>query len=128
MYSVFNNTKTNNYDSTTEKEDTEEERKAHTNKRNIFWAINFVRILQMLTKRKTHRIMLLVQYKSSVSITIDIVSAIITDNFIFEKAILKRILRIPNPVMELYTLKVLKSQVPYLGRKWRSGKYYHYHY
>ncbi|KAI7885634.1 N1221-domain-containing protein [Lichtheimia hyalospora FSU 10163] len=72
----------------------------YTNTRNMFWSINFLRILQMLTKRKTHRIMLLVQYKSS--------------------AILKRILKVSHPVMELYTLKVLKSQVPYLGRKWRS--------
>ncbi|KAI9320675.1 hypothetical protein BX666DRAFT_1910199 [Dichotomocladium elegans] len=72
----------------------------YTNARNMFWTINFLRILQMLTKRKTHRIMLLVQYKSS--------------------AILKRILKVSHPVMELYTLKILKSQVPYLGRKWRS--------
>ncbi|KAL1928920.1 hypothetical protein VTP01DRAFT_1979 [Rhizomucor pusillus] len=72
----------------------------YTNSRNMFWSINFLRILQMLSKRKTHRIMLLVQYKSS--------------------AILKRILKVSHPVLELYTLKVLKSQVPYLGRKWRS--------
>lgn len=26
-------------------------------------------------------------------------------------------------MLELYTLKVLKSQIPYLGRKWRSSKY-----
>ncbi|KAJ2957219.1 hypothetical protein NQZ79_g7035 [Umbelopsis isabellina] len=39
----------------------------HTNWRNMFWCINFLRIMQKLTKRKTHRIMLLVQYKSSVS-------------------------------------------------------------
>ena len=38
----------------------------YTNSRNMFWTINFLRILQMLTKRKTNRIMLLVQYKSSV--------------------------------------------------------------
>lgn len=35
--------------------------------RNFFAVINFVHILQKLTKRKTHRILLLVQYKSSVS-------------------------------------------------------------
>ncbi|RUS21484.1 hypothetical protein BC938DRAFT_475404 [Jimgerdemannia flammicorona] len=69
--------------------------------RNMFWSINFLRILQKLTKKKTHRIMLLVQYKSS--------------------AILKRILKVSHPMLELYTLKVLKSQVPYLGRKWRSS-------
>ena len=34
--------------------------------RNFFVAINFLRILQKLTKKKTHRILLLVQYKSSV--------------------------------------------------------------
>jgi hypothetical protein len=39
-----------------------------TNWRNMFWSINFLRILQKLTKRKTHRVMLLVQYKSSVCI------------------------------------------------------------
>lgn len=31
-------------------------------------------------------------------------------------------LKISHPVLELYTLKLLKSQVPYLGRKWRSRK------
>ncbi|KAI8138566.1 hypothetical protein BJV82DRAFT_630395 [Fennellomyces sp. T-0311] len=72
----------------------------YTNERNMFWCINFLRILQMLTKRKTNRVMLLVQYKSS--------------------AILKRVLKVSHPLMELYALKVMKSQVPYLGRKWRS--------
>lgn len=37
-----------------------------TNRRNMFWAINYLRVLQMLTKHKTHRVMLLAQYKSSV--------------------------------------------------------------
>ncbi len=36
--------------------------------RNFFSTINFVHILQKLTKRKTHRVLLLVQYKSSVSL------------------------------------------------------------
>lgn len=39
----------------------------YTNRRNMYWSINFLRILQMLTKHKPHRIMLLVQYKSAVS-------------------------------------------------------------
>lgn len=39
---------------------------SYTNHRNMFWTINYLRILLMLTKYKTHRIMLLVQYKSSV--------------------------------------------------------------
>ncbi|KAK4510798.1 uncharacterized protein ATC70_005232 [Mucor velutinosus] len=72
----------------------------YTNRRNMYWSINFLRILQMLTKHKPHRIMLLVQYKSA--------------------AILKKLLKIAHPVLEQYVLKLLKSQVPYLGRKWKS--------
>ncbi|RIA96253.1 hypothetical protein C1645_872211 [Glomus cerebriforme] len=69
--------------------------------RNFFSAINFLRILQKLTKKKTHRILLLVQYKSS--------------------AILKRILKVSHPLLELYALKVLKNQIPFIGRKWRQS-------
>ncbi|PLW34135.1 hypothetical protein PCASD_11606 [Puccinia coronata f. sp. avenae] len=69
--------------------------------RNFFSAINFVHILQKLTKGRVHRILLLVQYKSS--------------------AILKRILRANQPTLQLYVLKVLKSQVPFCGRKWRQA-------
>ncbi|KAG9294797.1 hypothetical protein G9A89_008489 [Geosiphon pyriformis] len=69
--------------------------------RNFFAAINFLRILQKLTKRKTHRISLLVQYKSS--------------------AILKKILKVSHPLSELYALKVLKNQIPFVGRKWRQS-------
>jgi hypothetical protein len=35
--------------------------------RNFFATINYVRIMQKLTKRRSHRIWLLVQYKSSVT-------------------------------------------------------------
>ncbi|KAH9465085.1 hypothetical protein Pst134EB_004571 [Puccinia striiformis f. sp. tritici] len=69
--------------------------------RNFFSAINFVHILQKLTKGRVHRILLLVQYKSS--------------------AILKRILRANQPTLQLYVLKVIKSQVPFCGRKWRQA-------
>ncbi|KAK4332505.1 Factor arrest protein 11 [Rhodotorula toruloides] len=69
--------------------------------RNFFSTINFVHILQKLTKRKTHRVLLMVQYKSS--------------------AILKRILKVAHPTLQLYVLKVIKSQVPYCGRKWRQS-------
>ncbi|GAA6052338.1 hypothetical protein JCM3770_007259 [Rhodotorula araucariae] len=69
--------------------------------RNFFSTINFVHILQKLTKRKTHRVLLMVQYKSS--------------------AILKRILKVSHPTLQLYVLKVIKSQVPYCGRKWRQA-------
>ncbi|GAA5831311.1 hypothetical protein JCM3766R1_003007 [Sporobolomyces carnicolor] len=69
--------------------------------RNFFSTVNFVHILQKLTKRKTHRVLLMVQYKSS--------------------AILKRILKVSHPTLQLYVLKVIKSQVPYCGRKWRQS-------
>jgi hypothetical protein len=36
--------------------------------RNFFTSINFVRIMQKLSKHRSHRIWLLVQYKSSVSV------------------------------------------------------------
>lgn len=38
--------------------------------RNFFSIVNYLRILQKLTKRKSHRILLLVQYKSSVRRTL----------------------------------------------------------
>ncbi|KAF9909840.1 Factor arrest protein 11 [Lobosporangium transversale] len=70
-------------------------------RRNMFAIINLLRVLQKLTKNKTHRILLLVQYKSS--------------------AILKRLLKINHPDLQKYVYKALKSQVPFLGRKWRSS-------
>ncbi|CAD6919859.1 unnamed protein product [Tilletia controversa] len=69
--------------------------------RNFFSIINFTRIIQKLTKRRVHRILLMTQYKSS--------------------AILKRMLKVQHPALHLYTLKVLKSQVPYCGRKWKQS-------
>ncbi|KAK0530344.1 Factor arrest protein 11 [Tilletia horrida] len=69
--------------------------------RNFFSIINFMRIIQKLTKRRVHRILLMTQYKSS--------------------AILKRMLKVQHPALHLYTLKVLKSQVPYCGRKWKQS-------
>lgn len=69
--------------------------------RNFFSSINFLRIMQKICKNKAHRNLLLVQYKSS--------------------NILKKSLKIPQPELRLYTLKLFKSQVPYCGRKWRQG-------
>lgn len=46
----------------------EKEANLYTNRRNMYWSINYLRILQMLTKHKSHRIMLLVQYKSAVRV------------------------------------------------------------
>lgn len=69
--------------------------------RNFFSTINFLRIMQKMTKRKTHRCMLLVQYKSS--------------------GILRKGMEVLDPHLRLYTLKLFKSQVPYSGRKWRQS-------
>ncbi|KAH8600939.1 hypothetical protein B0O99DRAFT_293990 [Bisporella sp. PMI_857] len=69
--------------------------------RNFFSSINFLRIMQKICKNKAHRNLLLVQYKSS--------------------TILKKALKIPQPELRLYTLKLFKNQVPYCGRKWRQG-------
>ena len=64
-------------------------------------AIQLLRVLQKITRGKSHRILLMVQYKSS--------------------QILRRILRVPDTTLRLYVLKLFKSQVPYCGRKWRQG-------
>ena len=64
-------------------------------------SIHLLRILQKITRHKAHRILLLVQYKSS--------------------QVLRRILRVPEPLLRLYVLKLFKSQVPYCGRKWRQS-------
>ncbi|KZS97748.1 hypothetical protein SISNIDRAFT_423128 [Sistotremastrum niveocremeum HHB9708] len=69
--------------------------------RNFFSSINFVKIMQKLSKQRSHRIWLLVQYKSS--------------------AILKRILKVSHPLLQLHVLKLIKSQVPFCGRKWRQS-------
>ena len=69
--------------------------------RNFFSAINYLHIMQKITRGKGHRCLLLVQYKSA--------------------AILRKGLKIPDPNLRFYTLKLFKSQVPYTGRKWRQG-------
>lgn len=57
--------------------------------------------MQKITRDKAHRCLLLVQYKSS--------------------TILRKGIKIPDPNLRLYTLKLFKSQVPYCGRKWRQS-------
>lgn len=39
------------------------------------------------------------------------------------QTILKRLLAFENPWIRLYTLKLIKSLVKFLGRKWRTSKY-----
>lgn len=64
-------------------------------------SIHLLRILQKLTRGKSHRILLLVQFKSS--------------------QILRRVLRVPDSTLRLYVLKLFKSQVPYCPKKWRQS-------
>lgn len=68
--------------------------------RNFFSTINFAKIMQKLSKGRAHRIFMLVTYKSS--------------------AVLKRVLRVPHPLLQLHILKLIKSQVPFCGKKWRQ--------
>ncbi|RYP79525.1 hypothetical protein DL770_006625 [Monosporascus sp. CRB-9-2] len=70
-------------------------------RRNFFALINYLRIMQKICKNKSHRNLLLVQYKSS--------------------NIIRKTLKIPQPELRLYTLKLFKNQVPYCGRKWRQS-------
>ncbi|CAH8509537.1 unnamed protein product [Schistosoma turkestanicum] len=69
--------------------------------RNMFSCINLLRILNMLTKWKHSRIMLLVVFKSA--------------------PILKRALRVRHAMLQLYVLKLLKLQSRYFGRQWRKN-------
>ena len=69
--------------------------------RNIFSCINLIRILEKLTKWKHSRTVMLVVFKSA--------------------PILKRALKVRNPMMQLYILKLIKAQTKYLGRNWRKS-------
>lgn len=69
--------------------------------RNFSTTANLTQILHKICKHKAHRILLLVQYKSA--------------------AILKRTLRVQHTGLQQYVLKLIKSQVPFCGRKWRQS-------
>lgn len=69
--------------------------------RNFFSAITLLRILQKLTKNDAIRIQSLVSWKSG--------------------TVLKRVLKTNHSQLQLYALKLLQCQLPYLGRKWRSN-------
>eukprot|EP00794_Sanderia_malayensis_P017832 gene17832-19615_t len=69
--------------------------------RNLFSCINLLRILQKLTKWKHSRTMMLVVFKSA--------------------PILKRALKINEETLQFYVLKLLKTQIKYLGRNWRKS-------
>lgn len=69
--------------------------------RSFFTSINYMRIMQKICKHKAHRNLMLVSYKSS--------------------QFLRKSLKVPQPQLRLYTLKLFKNQVPYCGRKWRQS-------
>ncbi|KAF2640908.1 protein required for hyphal anastomosis [Massarina eburnea CBS 473.64] len=69
--------------------------------RAFFTSINYMRIMQKMCKNKAHRNLMLVSYKSS--------------------QFLRKNLKVPQPELRLYTLKLFKNQVPYCGRKWRQS-------
>ncbi|KAL1653613.1 Factor arrest protein 11 [Didymella pomorum] len=69
--------------------------------RAFFTSINYMRIMQKICKNKAHRNLMLVSYKSS--------------------QFLRKSLKVPQPQLRLYTLKLFKNQVPYCGRKWRQS-------
>lgn len=68
--------------------------------RNFFTVLNLVKVMQKLSKGRPHRILMLVHHKSS--------------------AIFKRMMRVQHPMLQLQLLKLIKSQVPYSGRKWKQ--------
>ncbi|KAH0839713.1 hypothetical protein J3R83DRAFT_651 [Lanmaoa asiatica] len=102
-----------------QKHDEEVEMLTEFSWRNFFSAINFAKIMQKLSKSRSHRIWMLVQYKSSVSEgTWNKGPRLIHS---LSQAVLKRVLRVPHPMLQLHVLKLIKSQVPFCGRKWRQS-------
>ncbi|KAI9004414.1 hypothetical protein DFJ74DRAFT_647002 [Hyaloraphidium curvatum] len=70
-------------------------------RRNLSTSCLLLGALHHLTKRRPTRIAALVQWKAS--------------------AVLKRILRVEHDELRVRALKILKSQLPYLGKKWRNA-------
>jgi hypothetical protein len=69
--------------------------------RNVQTTITILNLLHKLTKRKSNRILAMTQWKA--------------------QAVLKRILKTKIDCISEPTLKLLKSQVPFLGKKWRTN-------
>ena len=88
--------------------------------RNFFTTISFVKVMQKLTKGRSFRIGMLVGYKSSVR-TFGILCFKPLNKSPFAKAIMKRMLKVAHPILQLHVLKLIKSQVPSCGRKWRQS-------
>uniref|UniRef100_A0A8R1DYS4 DUF3402 domain-containing protein n=1 Tax=Caenorhabditis japonica TaxID=281687 RepID=A0A8R1DYS4_CAEJA len=83
----------------------EEPRPAHAGPyfmwRNVFFAINLIRILNKLVKAKNDRVKMLMVFKSA--------------------PILKRLFKVRVSILQLYVLKAIKMQSRYLGRQWRKS-------
>ncbi|KAG4303134.1 hypothetical protein PCANB_000501 [Pneumocystis canis] len=69
--------------------------------RNLFSLVNHLKILQKLTKKKTHRNLILIQKKTWTH--------------------LQKLTKITNDVVRLYILKLFRGQIPYYNRKWKQN-------
>ncbi|KTW28530.1 hypothetical protein T552_01790 [Pneumocystis carinii B80] len=69
--------------------------------RNLFSLVNHLRIIQKITKKKTYRNLMLIQKKTWIH--------------------LQKITKIRNDIVQLYTLKILKGQIPYYNKKWKQN-------
>eukprot|EP01028_Stygiella_incarcerata_P004075 TRINITY_DN184_c7_g1_i2.p1 TRINITY_DN184_c7_g1~~TRINITY_DN184_c7_g1_i2.p1 ORF type:complete len:806 (-),score=231.14 TRINITY_DN184_c7_g1_i2:1557-3974(-) len=69
--------------------------------RNMFTAINLLHVLQKATKNHESRILVLKKFKAH--------------------AMLRKVVMAGQECVATYALKLLKSLVPYLGRRWRVG-------
>ncbi|EMR10447.1 hypothetical protein PNEG_01161 [Pneumocystis murina B123] len=70
-------------------------------RRNLFSLVNHLRILQKITKKKTYRNLVLIQKKTWTH--------------------LQKITKITNDIVQLYTLKIFKGQIPYYNKKWKQN-------
>uniref|UniRef100_A0A1I7TVC9 N1221 domain-containing protein n=1 Tax=Caenorhabditis tropicalis TaxID=1561998 RepID=A0A1I7TVC9_9PELO len=69
--------------------------------RNVFFAINLIRLLNKLVKAKNDRVKMLMVFKSA--------------------PVLKRLFKVRLSILQLYVLKAIKMQSRYLGRQWRKS-------
>eukprot|EP01135_Chromosphaera_perkinsii_P003535 Nk52_evm8s247 gene=Nk52_evmTU8s247 len=69
--------------------------------RNMFAMANVLRLLQKLTKNRNESIEILIDLKAPI--------------------ILKKAVGINHSFLKKYALKIIKSLVPFLGKKWRDG-------
>lgn len=82
--------------------------------RNVFSSINFLRVLNKLTKWKHARTMMLVVFKSA-PVLKRCMRVKLVNYLIFY------LLQIFQGIFQLYVLKLLKMQARYLGRQWRKS-------